>query len=568
MSDSIKKIVINRGPTGVQGDRGLQGPPGPGLEIDSDLIVQSLSDTVLKFRKVGSDGIARSAVITMVPEAGPEAPTLESLAEFLVNPENPLVYEDILWSPSTPDWVEPATGLVCKCWVDITLPPGVPSDYGWEDGFPLANHHHFAGGNHHVRGGSVNAQLKQKLLAKGIGFASWEIPHPVITPGTPLTFWGRSVQYARSLASALNLDPVLMFNVGRSRGNYSYLTALQPDLADPSSDTLAGTLSSVIQWHFGVNPQSVYRTGRAVDLFVIESDRNAYYALQGPDNPAMPCAVDMIATAPQIPHLACCYDKPFVDRTIYPDGKVPASVIGTNQHWPESGNAFKEAYAPIAPDKFVCWDDSEVGGDTEQLGYCADWIMAMWSGLTCAEAMFEAVAKAKGHAAHHIPVDENGVITGVWQLTDGTNASTPVVSVGQSVGAIADASKGKAARSQSTPLAATAAGQTTAGQRPTLGVLPNGRGLAIATNQRMLIAFAGSGEDRQCVYWGLTKEYTRAGVYAGGAIGIGFSNDSAANATGDVLAAMVSAAQGVAITEQDKKIYRHLARRRTLATTY
>jgi len=87
-------------------------------------------------------------------------------------------------------------------------------------------------------------------------------------------------------------------------------------------------------------------------------------------------------------------------------------------------------------------------------------------------------------------------------------------------------------------------------------------------NQRMLIGFAGSGEDRQCVYWGLTKEYTRAGVYAGGAIGIGFSNDPTANATGDVIAAMVSAPQGVAITEQDKKSYRHLARRKTVATTY
>lgn len=563
--DSIKKIVINRGPSGVTGPPGERGAPGPGFYMDTDLSVSAVSDTVLKFLRIGSDGITRSAVITLVPEAGPEAPTLASLAEFLVAPENPLVYENILWAPNQPDWVEPATGQTCKCWVDITMPPGVPADYGWTNGFPMAHHHHYAGGNHHVRGGTVNSALKQKLLAKGIAFSSWEVPHPVLTPGVPQNFWGRLVQYARSLSAALNLDPAKMFNIGRSRGNYSFVTAMMPDLADPQADTLAGRLSSVIKWHFGANTQGVYRTGRAADLFVIASDRAAYLALNGPDVPTDPCAIDMIATAPQLPDFVVSYDKKVVDRTLYPDGKVPASVIGTDKHWPESGNQFVAKFKEVhAEDKIVFWDDSEAGGDEEQLGYCAEWIVGMWAGLTCAEAMFAAVAKVKGHHASHIPAG----FAGVWQASDGTNASTPYTAYGQPVGAIADASKGVAARTQSTPLAATAAGQVTPSQRPTLAPLANGSGISFALNTRLLIGFAGSGEDRACYFWGVSREYVKPGLSAGSAIGVGHSNDSTLTAVGDIVAAIVAAPQGVAITAQDLKVYRHLARRRTLATTY
>ena len=122
--------------------------------------------------------------------------------------------------------------------------------------------------------------------AAGAGFAfmSIEFRHPVASQPAapdptsaprldiPHTDIARAVQWARSRAQQLGIDPHNVFLLGQSRGSLAVLTALMPDQRDDSSGTDYRRASSRVNAVFAVHAQTSYDHAQVRDTFITPQD--------------------------------------------------------------------------------------------------------------------------------------------------------------------------------------------------------------------------------------------------------------------------------------------------------
>ena len=118
----------------------------------------------------------------------------------------------------------------------------------------------------------------------GFAFMSIEFRHPVASqPATPdptlqtrldvpHTDIARAVQWARTHAQQLGIDPDNVFLLGQSRGSLAVLTALMPDQRDDGHGTAFRRASSRVNAVFAVQAQTSYDHARVRDTFVAPQD--------------------------------------------------------------------------------------------------------------------------------------------------------------------------------------------------------------------------------------------------------------------------------------------------------
>ena len=118
----------------------------------------------------------------------------------------------------------------------------------------------------------------------GFSFMSIEFRHPVASqlaatqPPTPPrldmphTDIARAVQWARSRAQQLGVDPENVFLLGQSRGSLAVLSALMPDQRDDGSGTDYLRASSRVNAVFAVQAQTSYEHAQVRDTFIVAQD--------------------------------------------------------------------------------------------------------------------------------------------------------------------------------------------------------------------------------------------------------------------------------------------------------
>jgi len=428
-----------------------------------------------------------------------EPPVLADLTYTLTSGN----YLNMRWDTFLPapiaDWTEPAASTTLAPVMDVYMPSGSPPSGGWPaiiHDFPSGSTKAIAGG------GSVDLNLKQIALAAGVVLISRNVPHPaILVSGTPQTtdldIWGKCNQFIRAVCPALSINPAKLMTLGRSRGNYSLVAAMRQDLQSVVAATYAGRQSSFIPYHYGVNTQAYYDSSEAAKAFLIDptspTELATFYANFGTPR-ALPCAALMVATAPQRPKVAIVYDASF------PSGRQTAAAIGSNSHYPGSGLKLKQAFTEAGlEDDFVCWDNEEAGGDTEELRDAVEWFLQLLQGASSKQAMATARARRRGTALFFLPTN----FAGLYGATDGTNFGTPLTTVGQNLGGIYDASQGIEARTVATPPVGKPLAQATAGNKPVISTFANGK-LAILfdSNDRMATALANVAQTQPGYSWG------------------------------------------------------------------
>lgn len=127
-------------------------------------------------------------------------------------------------------------------------------------------------------------ELVGPAASAGFAFMSIEFRHPVASqlaatnPPTPPrldiphTDIARAVQWARSRAQQLGIDPANVFLLGQSRGSLAVLTALMPDQRDDSHGTDYRRASSRVNAVFAVQAQTSYDHEQVRDTFITPQD--------------------------------------------------------------------------------------------------------------------------------------------------------------------------------------------------------------------------------------------------------------------------------------------------------
>ena len=134
----------------------------------------------------------------------------------------------------------------------------------------------------------LDSERLQALVAPaaraGFAFMSIEFRHPVasqlaatkppIPPrlDLPHTDIVRAVQWARSRAQQLGVDPENVFLLGQSRGSLAVLSALMPDQRDDSSGTDYLRSSSRVNAVFAAQAQTSYEHAQVRDTFIAAQD--------------------------------------------------------------------------------------------------------------------------------------------------------------------------------------------------------------------------------------------------------------------------------------------------------
>lgn len=497
----------------------------------------------------------------------PVAPTL---ADFVGQQVTANTWRNINWStagyPGT--WIEPAHGGdTYSPIVHVWTPTVARSGRVWLRLHPAGAGN---GGTPEIpAGGSIDTQWLQVALAHGDVVFSGTAPHSGIWVNSlgayqtnDFDIFGKLVQFVRSLATAFDFDPAKLTTLAQSRGNHVLLSAFRADLANPSAPTFAGRCSSIPNLMLHINSQCAYNPRRAGDEacsdFATESA--AFYAVWGNPDDTRLCAGDLIATAPQLPPFVTSYDMEFPSiRYSSPDGKVPVATIlaDATSHWPQWGKVFGREYAKRgASDKFMCWANSEAGGDAEQLGAYAVAAREFYNGATLQDAMATGMAVKRGHNV----IAARSSLVGVWQVNDGQTTPTGSTQgvAGQPVGAIADLSVGILAAGTN-PMLGKPGGQTSAAQRTTLVATAGGYGFSVVPTQRILVNHAGTSNDgRQGRSW--TSDGIRWNVPSlrpSGAIGFG-----TAQLDNKTIVVMAVAPLGTSISDQDARVYDHAAYQR------
>lgn len=469
-------------------------------------------------------------------------------------------YDDVVWSATVAPWLEPNSGgATFYPRMDIDKPSASAASFGWPDGYPIAIHLPPSGSTYKIAGGgSVAVNVKTPCLTEeGHIVISAMAPHPALTPAASLDAWGELVQFIRSICPALGADPTKIYAVPRSRGNYINVTCLRPDLADSSSTSYRARQSSVLPLVMGANTQAWYNARRAAEENIDDmADAAAFYAgINETPNEAMPSFADMVATAPQVHTLVTNYDFRFPSDQ-YGTRKVDYALITTN-HWPGSGESLMDEYGKRGmASRIVCWDNSQAGGDAEQLGYYPRAASEFFRGATIGDAMMTSVAIKKSLAAYAL----RPAFRGAYQGSDGTNFATPVTAVGQKLGGVINFAAGIAASETVAPAPTKSGGSPTAGNRTTVTAVANGYAQrALAGAEGFISPQSGSGgtADRPVLWWTDTEELTTADQYP--ASGIRFGATTHFNVD---IVAMVTGVQGATIDAQSAKVFRFAAKHR------
>lgn len=197
--------------------------------------------------------------------------------------------------------------------------------------------------------GADNALLKPALAA-GFSFASVEFRHPVVNEneadsptnsGVPHRDLARALQFIRANALALGVDRRNVFVVGGSRGTLSLWTALQDDMAIPTSPDPVARQSTRVNAVFAYNAQTTYDGREFADLFLVEADRPSFKATWQALHPKYAQFGSSIQSATgDDPPVMLRYDQSFIGRLVTQQELVSVDYV----HYPDYGLAMCAAY--------------------------------------------------------------------------------------------------------------------------------------------------------------------------------------------------------------------------------
>lgn len=468
---SIASIVINRGP------RGIQGPPGVGVELGNNLEISNPTPSALRFRLVGPDMVTRSLTFVMAELDGPEAPELSSIETYRTSSTS---WVGVPWGDQV--WVEPGIGTQQQL-LDIDIPAGTPPAGGW----PVIFHLHANAATRTVAPGSaLDVQVKQPGLAAGYAFVSGDFRHPVVQAavGAPHQDAGLMLQYLRSLHSALNIDRTRVHALCRSRGSLALWQSLQADLADADAATYAARQSSIFTSLWVVQGQIAYSTTRFAELYIVPGDRAAVVAAN-PDNPAWRNTIDAVPTAASLPPIAMVHELAWYGAQVT---KATMDADGSQVHFPDAGRLMVAAYTARGQgSRCAAWDaEPSTSDNAEQLGDAPNWFKFIDEGMSATEALAMARARRRNAQAHY--VTDN--LAGAYQTAEPL-AGTPVLA--GPVGALVCGQYGLANRVAATP-SGNAAAQLVSANRPLLAQFGSGRyGLLFDSTDRLAVAMASDG---------------------------------------------------------------------------
>jgi hypothetical protein len=284
----------------------------------------------------------------------PTATTLASLEPYRTSATS---FGDVPWGPYS--WVESGSKTQD---MDINIPSGTAPGPGW----PVIMYFHPNGSTKDIVF-SEHVALKADALAKGFAFISSEFRHPYVNVslGAPHTDAGLAIQFARSLAAALNLDTSNFFGVTQSRGTLALWQALQADRANPGGPTWASRQSSLLKGIWSYQGQTTYSTTQMANLFIIPGDRTAFLTAN-PDDVRFGSALDSVAAASAwAPHLVMLH------RDTYHVGLVPAASF--DEHWPGFGAEMDIRYASAGiSSRFAKQDNrTPVAAFVDAVDWCA-----------------------------------------------------------------------------------------------------------------------------------------------------------------------------------------------------
>lgn len=280
-----------------------------------------------------------------IPTLPPSAPTLADIAAYQTDSTT---WIGIPWGPES--WEEdtiPGQPVLYQV-LDVYLPPGTAPATGW----PVVCWYHANSNTRDVGGTGVLADAKAAIHAEGIAFIAVEFRHPVsnVRYGAPHEDVGRSVQFARGLADALNLDVTNFFALSRSRGSLCIWQALQADRAIPGANNWTDRQSSLLKGIWAYNGQTTYDSEEFANLFVIADERDDFLLLR-PNDDRWGSAIASVPTAPQLPAITLLHE------TAYPTGLVSAAAAN-DVHYSGMGSAFRDAYIARSAGALIDAQDS------------------------------------------------------------------------------------------------------------------------------------------------------------------------------------------------------------------
>jgi hypothetical protein len=181
-------------------------------------------------------------------------------------------FENIPYGGAT--WVEPRdTDMILRTQViDLFLPPEAASG-----STPLVVYAHANGQDHRFGTGSALAQdVALPLLSGDIAFASVEFRHPFVNASddAPQTDLARAVQFLRCHADTFGLARDRFAAIARSRGTLFIWTAVQDDMADPTSMDPMLRESTRLLGVFGIQAQTSYWGEWIADTFFVAAQRD------------------------------------------------------------------------------------------------------------------------------------------------------------------------------------------------------------------------------------------------------------------------------------------------------
>lgn len=187
--------------------------------------------------------------------------------------------------------------------------------------------------------------LVQPALRDGFAFASIEFRHPVVNEDidpVPHLDVAQAVQFLRTHAARLNIDPHHVFIVAQSRGSLGLWTALQDDMAVPDHADPVRRESTRVQAVFAYQPQATYDGLEFADLFVADGHQDAakaWWRQAHPQHARFGSAIRS-ADAGDPPVLLRYADAPRGQPLTYAELQQGVDVL----HYPDAGAALCDAY--------------------------------------------------------------------------------------------------------------------------------------------------------------------------------------------------------------------------------
>lgn len=476
------------GAPGAQGPAGPAGAQGPGISGPDGLAITKVSDTVLRFALVGSDGLQRYQDLTLTQTVAPQAPTLASIEAWRTSATT---WKAVPWGNVT--WVE--NDITYSQVVDIYKPALTIANA------PFIVRCHAASSPYDIEPGSgMDAEILQKASAAGYWVFALSARHQVIS-STPTEYFnedfGRGLQFIRSLSPACGFDPARLYLFSQSRGSGFFRRMLEADLGSPTAPTFAGRQSSrgcKMAWM--INPQSRHRSLYAGQKFLINQTEIDLLLAAYPDDPRQSDSAELLLAADQnfVPMMVVQYDTPYqADKVTYQTMKTNGGVT----HYPNMGKDFLESMEQIGlRHRIVVTDDS--GGFESVAADFVPTIQLLEAGLSLPWA----VAIARSVRLGHSVIGMEPGLTGVAVNADGTGG---VPAVGAGIGGIAD-------KSQGILNAGTVggAGQQSLNKKPKLAALGSNYGALFDSTDRLVCLKANSGASGCLAAWSTTALTTTA----------------------------------------------------------